>query len=163
MNVTSIGQIDLPALFPELTPPQADRLRCAGGVLDQLGHPVAWDWHPDHGLAESPTLRDGIDLIVVSATVNLFQTVSDGLDLELVVSREDEWRLTVTATIEVACWCLEDHGVHVVQTVSWLVGTSEVLVDSFETAVRTMLTWVDGSHDPTVWRVRAGLPNPVPE
>ena len=90
------------------------------------------------------------------------KNLSDWLEFALCVVREQRPRLTVAATIEVACWCDPDHNMHVVRSEERLVGTAIALTEAFESAADAIVRWAGETHDPLVRRAAAGLPNPEP-
>jgi hypothetical protein len=119
-----------------------------------------WDWWPEN-LRKDPVDK-GIRLVVLGTTLTLFNNFSDWLELALCLVREQRPRLTVSATIEVACWCDPDHNMHVVRSEERLVGTATALTEAFESAADAVVRWAGENRDPLVHRTAAGLPNPEP-
>lgn len=141
-------------------------MRAAARGIEAVRSPddtLRWDWFPEN-LQEDPVDKGGIQLAVLDTTLTLFNNLSDWLELALVlwVVREQRPRLTVSATIEVACWCDPDHNMHVVRSEEWLVGTATALTEAFESAAGAVVRWAGEGRDPLVHRAAAGLPNPEP-
>jgi hypothetical protein len=154
---------DLAALFPDLSAGQVARMRAAARGVEAArsrDDVFRWDWFGEN-LPKDPVDK-GVQLVVVGTTLTLFNNLSDWLELALCVVREQRPRLTVSATIEVACWCDPDHNMHVLRREEWLVGTATALTATFESAAAAVVRWAGESHDPLVHRAAAGLPNPEP-
>jgi hypothetical protein len=154
---------DLTALFPDLSAGEVARMRAAARGVEAVRLPddtFRWDWWPEN-LRKDPVDK-GIQLVVLGTTLTLFNNPGDWLELALRVVREQRPRLTVSATIEVACWCDPDHNMHVVRSEERLVGTATALTEAFESAADAVVRWAGDSRDPLVHRAAAGLPNPEP-
>ena len=163
MGLETFDGADLTALFPDLSAGEVARMRAAARGIEAVRLPddtFRWGWWPEN-LRNDPVDK-GIQLVVLGTTLTLFNNLSDWLELELCVVREQRPRLTVSATIEVACWCDPDHNMHVVRSQERLVGTATALTEAFESAADAVVRWVGESHDPLVHRAAAGLPNPEP-
>ena len=155
---------DLAALVPDLSAAQVARIRAAATAVEAVRLPedtFRWGWWPDN-LRKDP-VASHIQFVVVGTSLRLFWSASDWLELALSVAREESPRLTVSATIEVACWCDPDHNMHVVRSEERLVGTAAALTEAFESAADAVVRWAGESHDPLVVRAAAGLPNPQPQ
>jgi hypothetical protein len=154
---------DLTALFPDLSAREVARMRAAARGVDVVrlrDDAFRWDWFPEH-LQKDPVDKS-VQLSVLGTTLTLFNKLGDWLELELWVVREQRPRLTVSATIEVACWCDPDHNLHVLSCEERLVGAAAALTEAFESAAAAVVRWAGESHDPLVQRAAAGLPNPEP-
>lgn len=163
MGPETFDRADLTALFSDLSAEQAARMRAAAERVEAVRLPddtLRWDWWPDN-LQKDP-IDKRIQLIVLGTTLTLCNNLSDWLELALRVVREQRPRLTVSATIEVGCWCDPDHNMHAVRSEERLVGTATALTEAFESAADALVRWAGGSRDPLVHRAAAGLPNPVP-
>ncbi|MBL7259433.1 hypothetical protein [Paractinoplanes lichenicola] len=148
--VTSIAEVPLEELrLPgELRGP-AERLE---------SYQVQWHWYPEH--AEPPASPpDRVCMLVFDGTISLFSTGVDWLELALHVAWEPE--LAVHASVEVACWCPQNHNMHAIAEATWLTGTPAALLSSFTAGVDMLIGFIDaGVSDVTLLRSEAGLPNP---
>jgi hypothetical protein len=154
---------ELTALFPDLSAGDVARMRAAARAAEAVrsrNDTFLWDWFPEN-LQKDP-IDNGIQLVVLGTTLSFRKNLSDWLELALSVVREQRPRLTVAATIEVACWCDPDHNMHVVRSEERLVGTAIALTEAFESAADAVVRWAGESHDPRIRRAAAGLPNPEP-
>lgn len=67
------------------------------------------------------------------------------------------WR--VRTSLEIACWCEPDHGVHAVQEVCKEVGSVDGLATACDSALDAIDGWLrDRALPADKWRLRAGLP-----
>jgi hypothetical protein len=141
----------------------------ADGELRRLAnelesHPSAadrmvWHWYPHH--REPPqTSNPRLYLLLVDTTITLYNTPEDGLELTLDIAWLAPPKLTVSAAVEVTCWCPHDHSTHQVRQGQWHVGSSQELVEAFA-AGTAMLKDVlaSGPFEPHPWRIQAGLPD----
>lgn len=161
MGLEIFDRADLRALSAELSAADVARMRVAAEAVEAVrpaGDSFRWDWWPEN-LHKDPVPED-VQLIVLGTTLTLFDDLSDWLELSLCVVREWQPRLTVSATMEAACWCEPDHNVHVVRREERLVGTATALTEAFESASAALVRWAGEVHDPRVHRAAAGLPNP---
>jgi hypothetical protein len=69
-------------------------------------------------------------------------------------------RLLITATVEVACFCPVDHGMHPAAGAEWRAQSGAQLLDAFEAAFEKLTAWSQDATSPDVWRRRANLPQP---
>jgi hypothetical protein len=158
----------------EVLPPDylgaVDDLRRLAHDLDS--HPsavgrIAWHWYPGTeppqvGTGPGETAGEGgVYLLLVDTAITLYDTRADWLELTLDIAWSPAARLTVDATVGVACWCPRDHNMHRVRRAQRQVATSSEMVAAFA-AGTAMLVDVLGSgpFEPHPWRIQAGLPNP---
>lgn len=142
-----------------------DDLRGAGTRLEShhlAAGRTAWHWYPQR--TGSPRLlAAGVHLLLVDVAVTLFNTGQDWLELTLDVAWQRQAQLTVSAAVEVACWCPQDHNMHPVRASRWHVADGHELVEGFGAGTALLASVLDsGPFDPGAWRVRAGLPGPSP-
>lgn len=99
---------------------------------------------------------------MLSATVSLVNTGEDWLELSLLVAFDTPSLLEVAAAVEVACWCRDDHNMHVIERREWVVGSGPALARSFASALQEITRWLaTGQREPDPWRDGAGLPGPA--
>ena len=152
-------EVELDVLFPGFTSAELSRMRSAAKTVEASRLPkdtLRWDWWPENLRADAAD--EAMPLTALGTTVTLFNNGSDWLELALCVVPEQRPRLTVSATIEVACWCEPDHNMHVIRSEEHLVGTAAALVDAFESAANTLARWSGEGTDPNAYRTAAGLP-----
>jgi len=158
VGLKSFDRIEWSLLFPDFSAAEAARTRAAAGRIETARLPEdtgKWDWWPEH-LGVDPVHKD-IQPIIAGTTLTLSNSGVDWLELALCIVRETRQRLTVSATVEVACWCDPDHNMHVVRKDEHLVGTGTALASAFESAGSALERWAGGSHDPDAYRAAAGL------
>ncbi|MBU2665218.1 hypothetical protein KOI35_17075 [Actinoplanes bogorensis] len=162
--VSSLAQVPLSDVLPSSCVDAEPELRRLAGDLES--HPAAagrirWHWYPEHKTPPG-TSRAGVCLIVCDAAITVFDQDHDSLELTLTVGWCPE--LTVSAAVEVACWCSSDHNIHEVRGSSRPATNGAALVNGFA-AGAAMLTRVldSGQFDPRRWRVEAGLPDAAPK
>ena len=146
-------QDDLPALFPDASPEQLDRIWRATERL----HPAGWMASVHH--VTSPIGKTG-SLGLLLGTIPLGEDPDDPVELELYVSREAQpAERAVSATLGVSCWCRQDHNMHYLRDVEMTTTSSEELTTALETIIDLMVQWRGTvSRDPEWWRAEAGLP-----
>lgn len=155
-------EVELDALLPEFRSADLSRMRSAAKAVESARLPkdtLRWDWWPENLRAEAAD--EAMPLTILGTTLTLFNNGTDWLELALCVVREQQPRLTVSATIEVACWCDPDHNMHVIRSEEHLVGTAPALAAAFESAANTLADWAVQGNDPSVYRTAAGLQNPA--
>ena len=103
---------------------------------------------------------EGIQWVIFGIEFQYRTPTHDVIGFNLHVSREEPPRLSVDISIDVYCWCEQDHNTHEVHSQSWLVGTAAAFTDAFESATVALSSWLAGSHEPSMYRAAAGLPNP---
>ncbi|MFF1816079.1 hypothetical protein ACFVWG_02205 [Kribbella sp. NPDC058245] len=158
MDVQTLDGVDLTALVADMSAEDAARMRVAARLVDEVRLPkdtLRWDWWPEN-LQVDPVDK-WVQSLVLGTTLVLYDDAGDRLELNLYVVREQRPRLTVAATLEVACWCATDHGMHVLRLEEQLVGTARPLAEAFETGADAVVRWAAGSHDPVAQRAAAGL------
>ena len=97
-------------------------------------------------------------LLIVDTTITLMSASADWLELALDLAWRPE--LTVTAAVEVACWCPQDHNMHQVREAHWQVASRHDLVDAFAAGTAMLTDVLDtGPSEPRAWRALAGLPD----
>ncbi|MBU2664977.1 hypothetical protein KOI35_15850 [Actinoplanes bogorensis] len=138
-------------------------------VLDELrrlvteleAHPAAtgrtrWNWFPN--LMDRPAGGDDYVVYLVGS-ITLFSTGVDWLDVELHLAWDPH--RVVSASVNVACWCSENHNQHSVHQSYWAAETDAALVEAFTEATAVLTRFLDSTRtDPDDLRTAAGLPNP---
>jgi hypothetical protein len=161
-RVTRLAEVPTQELLPGLSESAAQRIVQAANRLDELRtttDTAVWDWYPDK--AAPPAVVPGRAVpLLFGTSLSLFHTATDWLELAVDVAWSAPPLFTVSARVEVACWCSTDHGAHAVQTQEWLVGTGEAAGEALVAAVEAVVAWLNRPHHPSVWRARSGLPNP---
>jgi hypothetical protein len=156
----SISQVPLHEVLPAAYGAAEDDLRRLAHKLDT--HPsamnrTAWHWYPEN-TAPPPIPSERRYLLLVDATITLFNTGLDWLELTLDIAWRPE--LTVTSAVEVACWCPQDHNMHQVRESHRQVPSCRDLVDAFAAGTAMLMdTLNSGFSDPRAWRARAALPD----
>ncbi|MEU8820651.1 hypothetical protein [Actinoplanes sp. NPDC048796] len=158
--VSSIAYVPLHEVLPPGFAGAEGRLRELAGRLERhhSADRVSWHWYPDH--VEPPeVLAEGLRRDLVGITITLYNTRDDWLELALYLAWRPGPRLTVEASVEVACWCAENHNMHPVRELSRDADDDFELADAFAAGVK-MVTAVltDGPFEPQPWRAAAGLP-----
>ncbi|MEV0135780.1 hypothetical protein AB0H83_45975 [Dactylosporangium sp. NPDC050688] len=104
------------------------------------------------------TLSERKSLMTVSGGVMLYNSGVDWLELDLDIDWGPE--LTVTASVDVACWCPVNHNARVLLEARWPVTSAHDLIERFA-AGTAILTEVlnTGPFEPSIWRVQAGMPD----
>ncbi|MBF6128810.1 hypothetical protein [Nocardia brasiliensis] len=157
MDARPFDRIDLAAVLPDLTEDEASRIRRAAARID-VPEPApgrsGWTWFPNR------VAPDGIRWVIFGIEFVYRTSMHDAIGFNLHVSREEPPRLAVAISIDVDCWCDQDHNMHEVHSQSWLVGTAAAFTDAFESATVALASWLAGSHEPSIYRAAAGLPNP---
>jgi hypothetical protein len=157
------SEIPFARLFPQLDDTGRERLVAAVRALDlrrSLDDPARWFWHEPDAAEPPPDPADSPH--VLGTSLQLYESALDGdwLELGLDVWKNEGPFVSVTATIEVACWCDTDHNMHAVQRAEWSASTPQALVEAFNTAALSVIRRIEGPRDPRDMRTRAGLPNP---
>lgn len=144
---------DLPALFPDASPEQLDRIQHA---IERL-HPAAWSRFVQH---VTPPIGETGSRGLLVGTILLGEDPDDQVELELYVSREaGPAQRVVSATVGVWCWCPQDHNMHYVRDVETTTTSPEELTTALETIIDLMVQWRGTvSRDPEWWRAEEGLP-----
>lgn len=161
-ELESFDDFDLTVLFPEMSAAEMARVRVAAARLNEARLPdgkLRWGWFPENLDAAPAVTRSAPMPIVVDGSV-WFTGHSEVMELTLEVYRETPPAFTVSADLGVECWCDPDHGTHYVRNLERLVGTGAALADAVEAAVNVLVAWSAETHDPSVHRTAAGLPNP---
>ncbi|MFI6100714.1 hypothetical protein ACIA8G_34625 [Lentzea sp. NPDC051213] len=140
-----LAEADLPALFPDASPEQLDRIRRATDRMSP-GH-----WHWSHG----PGRR-----YLFGGAVYLGEDADDQVELNLdVCLAEGSAGVEVSASIGIWCQCPQDHNMHFVRDVETTATTPEELTAAIEAAVDQVVQWREtASPDADRWRAEAGLP-----
>jgi hypothetical protein len=161
----SIAHVPLREALPRDYAAAEDELRRLAHELER--HPVAagriaWHWYPER-TEPSQASEPGTYLLLVDTTVTLYDTGDDWLELSLDVAWLAPAELTVSAAVEVACWCLENHNMHQVRHGRWHVADSDELVEAFAAGTAMLIeVLASGPLQPHPWRVQGGLPD-VPD
>jgi hypothetical protein len=161
------SDIPFERLFAQLDDVGRQRLTAAAKALDlrrSLDDPARWFWNePDPG---EPAHAAEATPHILGTALLLYESDGDWLELGLDIWRHEGPFVSVTATVEVACWCEVDHSMHAVQRAEWPASTGTALVEAFNAAALSVIRRIEGPRDPRELRARAGLPNPpepVPE
>jgi hypothetical protein len=122
---------------------------------------TAWHWYPDNRTQPSRTSnRRPYLLLLVDATITLYNTRDDWLELTLGIAWLAPPKLTVDAALEVACWCPQDHNMHQVRQAQWHAADSRDLVEAFAAGTAMLMdVLASGPFEPHPWRVQVGLPD----
>jgi len=157
----SLAHVPLGEVLPHECLGAEGELRRLATGLDS--HPSAagrsaWHWYPER--REPPlSLGGGGFLLLLDLAITLYSTGEDWLELALDVGWLAPAMLTVSAAVEVACWCPQDHNMHPARTARWHAADSLQLVQAFATGTAMLMEVLDtGPFDPDSWRVQAGLP-----
>jgi hypothetical protein len=103
-----MAHVPLRDALPHLDLAAEDELRRLASMLD--GHPVpaertAWHWYSQR-IEPPPYAPDGrLYLLVLDATITLYSTGDDWLELTVDIAWRTPQQLTVNTAVEVACWC----------------------------------------------------------
>ncbi|MEU8137280.1 hypothetical protein [Streptodolium elevatio] len=155
------SDIPFERLFPQLDDSGRERLTAAARALDlrrSLDDPARWFWNePDPA---DPQPEPEAQPHVLGTALLLYESDGDWLELGLDVWHQEGPRVSVTATVEVACWCELDHNMHAVQRAEWTADGGQALVEAFNAAALSVIRRIEGPRDPRDLRTRAGLPNP---
>jgi hypothetical protein len=158
----SLAHVPLSEVLPHEYLGAEGELRGLAAALDS--HPSAagrsaWHWYPER--REPPqSLGGGGFLLLVATAITVYNTGDDWLELTLDIGWLAPPLLTVSAAVEVACWCPQDHNMHPVRTARWHAADSLQLVQAFATGTAMLTEVLDtGPFDPHPWRVQADLPD----
>lgn len=128
----------------------------AGELLNELhSDGSSWTWYEEDKTPD--TGRQPLHLILGAVVVG-HQGGGDWTEFALDVWRGVEPLRVVTAAVEVACWCPEDHNMHAALEHEWTADNAEALVRAVEEALAALANWWRQSTDADDWRRRAGLP-----
>ncbi|WP_406298803.1 hypothetical protein OG948_26205 [Embleya sp. NBC_00888] len=163
MPATERPASDIPfeRLFPDLDDHGRERLVAAAQALDlrrSLDDPARWFWNEPDPLSPEPEPEPSPHIL--GTALLLYEADGDWLELGLDVWQLDGPFVSVTATVEVACWCDTDHNMHAVQRAEWPASTAQAFLEAFHTAALSVIRRIEGPRDPRDLRARAGLPNP---
>lgn len=158
--MTSIVDVPLGDVLPAGFGDTTGQLRSLARTLET--HPAAvdracWHWYPEH--SQRPSVSPaGTSILLFDAAITLFDTGVDWLELTIDIGWVPE--LTVSAAVEVACWCPQDHNMHQVRNASWPVANRHDLVEGFAAATAMLAGVLDSDPPgPRAWRRAAGLPD----
>ncbi len=154
----SLGGVDLSAVFGiSVTAGTRQRLEEIDHCIDLLRPPA------DEGgwvIGSGPqVVADGRPLpLAVGTAIGRHYQPDDWLELALDVWYAGRDGLLVTAAVEVACFCPEDHGMHPAANAEWAAQSEAELLIAFDAALDKLAAWSGDDSTPDVWRRRAGLP-----
>lgn len=106
--------------------PGGSRINRWHDQLDQARPPAdpgGWRWYEEQPFPMPKMPRDPAPIIIGTA-VTVYSGTQDWLELAVGVWQSVPSVLTVTAPVEVACWCVTNHNVHTVEQREWVVGTT---------------------------------------
>ncbi|BAJ33092.1 MULTISPECIES: hypothetical protein [Kitasatospora] len=140
-----MADVPLAELFPELTPDERRRITAAADAVDAL-RPATdvrriWQWFPAGR----------------SFLTEVFLDPNRDVELQIEVGPVADGRLACHTQVQVGCACERDHGGHVADPVSTVVGDGRSLADAFEQGVARLRAAAAASADPGHWRCRAGV------
>ncbi|WP_327434509.1 hypothetical protein [Streptomyces sp. NBC_01236] len=150
--------VPLSALFPQLSASEVEVLRRAARAIDEarVGEPEpAWLWASHHAAFPGP--GPGIAVILLADIVGPAGP-GDQLEFLLDVSWTDQGELSVSAAVNVACWCDVDHATHDADALHVVIGGETSLSQAFQAGADRLVDWLADPRDPDYWRNRAGLP-----
>ncbi|GAA0506066.1 hypothetical protein Ade02nite_90960 [Paractinoplanes deccanensis] len=153
--VSSIAYVPLHEVLPAGFARAEGRLRELATRLERhhSADRVAWRWYPEH------VEPDGTRRVLVGTTITLYDTRDDWLELSLQIAWQPDGRLGVESTVEVACWCADNHNMHPVRESARDADDDFELADEFAAGVKLLTTVLnEGPFEPQPWRVAAGLP-----
>ncbi|MEV4350542.1 hypothetical protein AB0J83_39300 [Actinoplanes sp. NPDC049596] len=153
--VSSIAYVALHEVLPPGFAGAEGRLRELASKLERhhSADRVAWHWYPEHVEVRA----DG--KILAGVTITMYDTRDDWLELSLRILWRAGPRLSVEASVEVACWCAENHNMHPVRELDRDVEDDFELADAFAAGVKMLVAVLGaGPFEPQPWRVAAGLP-----
>jgi hypothetical protein len=159
-RVPSLGDVDLPAaLGISLTAEARQRLDEIGRRVALLRLPAD---EPGWIIGDGPQAVDnGQPLpLALGTALGRHYEPGDWLELALDVWHASHGGLLVTATVEVACLCDVDHGMHPAAEAEWTARSEAQLLYAFGSAFEQLTAWFEDAVSPDVWRRRAHLPQP---
>ncbi|MEU5789562.1 hypothetical protein ABZ754_17750 [Micromonospora purpureochromogenes] len=160
--VPSLASVPLIEVLPERYRTAVRDLCRTADDLDSHRPPTdrgGWHWYPANAVPPSRHDR-GISHLLLDTAVTVHDAGVDWLELTLDIAWSPASNLVVSAAVEVACWCAQDHNMHPVREAQWEVATAGELVEAFAAAAATVRGWLStGPHDPYTWRRQAGLPD----
>src|SRR5882762_2222716 len=140
-----MSHVNLAHLFPGISHDAITGLRQAADLLDAARPPnntPQWEWFPENSLSTPPPELSPWVTTIVTTSVSLFDTKLDWLELSLSIEREQPPKLNISASIEVACHCETNHNMHVAHDKNWTAESTEAMVAAFESAAKTLTTWL---------------------
>jgi hypothetical protein len=150
--------VPLAALFPQLPTAEVESLQCSARRVDAArvrDSVPEWQWAPTHAVFPGPGPGSAVILL---AETNEHADSSDHLAFHLDVFWTDEGRLSVSAAVNVACWCETDHATHYVDDLTLLVKGDTSLGQAFQECAEQLISWLENPREPDYWRERAVLP-----
>jgi hypothetical protein len=163
--VVSMERVPLRDVLPHDYLAVEDELRRLATQLDSHSSAVdrvARHWYPEHNSPPPASDELRIYLLLVDTAISLYDADSDWLELTLDIAWQQPSKLTVNAAVEVACWCMPDHNMHQVRTVSRQIANSHELVEAFaagaSAASRALVLIYQGTRPCRSWKVPVGPP-----
>jgi len=156
----NLDAVPLEQLLPGIDTGCLTRIRAAAASLDAArprGDAPTWYWHPEHATFPGFDARGSRAVLETGVATG---DRSDWTELDLDFRWNWIGMREVTATLDVACFCDEDHNVHQVEELALLAASYGALSAQLERAVEQVHTWLAGPLEPAYWRDRAGLPQP---
>ncbi|MFF6791707.1 hypothetical protein ACFY9C_21880 [Streptomyces filamentosus] len=117
---------------------------------------AGWEWVLEH--AVFPGTQVGTP-VVLGLDVIEHAGGGDQLEFLLQVVWIDPGRLSVDASVNVACWCETSHATHDADAVRVVVGEETSLPGAFRAGAEHLTGWLADPHDADYWRAKAGLPS----
>ncbi|MFJ5228437.1 hypothetical protein ACIQBJ_00940 [Kitasatospora sp. NPDC088391] len=153
----TFDEVPLGTLFPQLSSAGIESLqRSARGVAAARSEAAeAWDWFPQHAAFTGPECRAHMILLLCDIRPS---APGDWLEFQLQVGWTDQGRHEVAASVNVSCWCENDHGTHDVDVLTFAVGDEISLPRAFAACAERMTGWLADPRDADFWRARGDLP-----
>ncbi|WP_370380346.1 hypothetical protein [Catenulispora sp. GAS73] len=144
-----IHTVPLARLMPEVTGDDLRRVADAGVAIDQARtDDLLWKW-------EAGDRWSSFHMCVTE-----HHRGGDAYYLELEVeSHSTKGARVIVATVNVVCWCREDHQFHDVAEVRHECEDGGAVADAFERTASQIIGWLKDTHDPVQLRTRVGLPS----
>lgn len=137
-RVQRLAEAPLTDLFPGIVDESLARLAEIDDRLSQARLPADlgdWRWYDKHVNPPPKTRRD-LSSLIIGTAVSVYQGNGDWLELAIDIWQSMHPLRTVTASVEVGCWCETNHNMHTPEQREWVVGTDEGLVRAVGAAVR---------------------------
>jgi hypothetical protein len=153
----SLDAVPLSTLFPRLSAADVESLRCSALVVDAARVREAeptWLWEPSHSVF--PGAGPGAAVLLLAEITEQAER-GDQLEFLLGVAWTDQAELSVSAAVNVACWCDTDHATHDVDALRLIINGETSLGQAFRAGADRLVGWLADPRDADYWRLRAGL------